>query len=514
MSYLCAVVSDGTLLYTQSGLVWNPATQTTLGTYPLPAIPPVPLPNPVPDDALGLTYFLDTSTRLNDNPAISVDSYNQSTFAAAGSIYFPPFAPGANIATSLALWGSNGFAFFAGGPIINTGQVVLFTTNAIQIPPNPVPAVSSLSPANVTAQGSSFTLSVTGSNFTGGSVVQWNGTALTTTYVSGTQLNAAVPGSDIAQPGTAQVTVLNPLPSGGTSSAVAFTINPTPANANVTPASLMFDSQTVNTTSTAQTVTLGNTGESALTISGIQASGDFSQTNNCSTPVASSTNCTISVTFTPSASGSRQGMLTITDNSANSPQTIALSGTGTAPSFSFSGGSGSNSSQTINSGQTATYNLSVTAASGESGTVNLTCTNAPPYSKCTVNPSSLNLTSGSTANFTVSVATNVSGSTFLLPRRLPRDWPRYFPTIPVGLLWLLALLLLRKLHQQIGRTPAMRLQWASAVAIILIAPFAGCGGGSVTTAPAAVTPAGTYTLDINATQGSVSHTQTITLVVN
>jgi len=94
-------------------------------------------------------------------------------------------------------------------------------------PPNPVPSISSLSPDNTTAGGAAFTLTVNGSNFISGSVVGWNGANRTTTLVSTTQLQAAIPASDIATAGPAQVTVFNPPPGGGPSNALSFTINPT-----------------------------------------------------------------------------------------------------------------------------------------------------------------------------------------------------------------------------------------------------------------------------------------------
>lgn len=90
---------------------------------------------------------------------------------------------------------------------------------------NPVPTISSLSPANATAGTTAFTLAVNGTGFVNGSVVNWNGSARTTRLVSATQLAAAITAADIAAAGTAQVTVLNPAPGGGTSSAKAFAIN-------------------------------------------------------------------------------------------------------------------------------------------------------------------------------------------------------------------------------------------------------------------------------------------------
>lgn len=93
---------------------------------------------------------------------------------------------------------------------------------------NPVPAISSLSPSNVTAGGIGFTLTVFGRNFvsgSAGSVVKWNGSPLATNYVDATRLTATVPAADIASPGTASVTVFNPTLGGGTSNAAIFTVN-------------------------------------------------------------------------------------------------------------------------------------------------------------------------------------------------------------------------------------------------------------------------------------------------
>src|SRR5262249_34977236 len=98
--------------------------------------------------------------------------------------------------------------------------------------------------------------------------------------------------------------------------------------AGLSPTSLTFGSQTVGTTSAAQGLTLSNTGTAALAISGIATSGDFAQTNNCGTSLAAGANCTINVTFTPTATGARTGTLSVTDNAAGSPQTASLSGTG------------------------------------------------------------------------------------------------------------------------------------------------------------------------------------------
>ena len=89
---------------------------------------------------------------------------------------------------------------------------------------DPVPSISSLSPPNATAGGGEFTLMVNGSNFISTSAVLWNGIGYPTSYVSGTQITAAISAADIAIAGTSSVTVVNPAPGGGTSPAASFTI--------------------------------------------------------------------------------------------------------------------------------------------------------------------------------------------------------------------------------------------------------------------------------------------------
>ena len=87
-----------------------------------------------------------------------------------------------------------------------------------------VPALTSLSMSSAAAGGPGFTLTLTGSGFASGSTVLWNGRNRTTSFGSSTRLTATIPASDISTAGTAQVTVVNPSPGGGTSNALAFTI--------------------------------------------------------------------------------------------------------------------------------------------------------------------------------------------------------------------------------------------------------------------------------------------------
>ena len=100
-----------------------------------------------------------------------------------------------------------------------TSNAQTFTIN------NPAPTETSISPTSATAGGAAFALTVNGTGFVSTSVVKFNGAAKSTTFVSATQLTAAITAADIATAGTASVTVTNPAPGGGTSGILSFTIN-------------------------------------------------------------------------------------------------------------------------------------------------------------------------------------------------------------------------------------------------------------------------------------------------
>src|SRR4029077_9889971 len=90
---------------------------------------------------------------------------------------------------------------------------------------NPVPLINQpLVPDAATPGGPGFTLTVNGTGFVTGSVVNWNGSARATTFVSTSQLTTTILASDIATASTASVTVVNPSPGGGMSNTIFFPI--------------------------------------------------------------------------------------------------------------------------------------------------------------------------------------------------------------------------------------------------------------------------------------------------
>jgi hypothetical protein len=226
----------------------------------------------------------------------------------------------------------------AAGTLAAANYTFTFVNGTLTIN-NPLPTVTSLSPSSATAGGAAFTLTVTGTNFVSTSTVQWNGTGLTTTYVSGTELTGSVPASDIATAGTASVTVMNLSPGGGTSSGLTFTTNKPPLVSLSAPG-LSYGIQPLSTTSATQTETITNIGTGNLTISTVTIGGtnasEFAKSADTCTraTVIPNGTCAVSVTFTPSGTGSRTATLSFNDNAVNSPQTVSLSGMGTAVSLS------------------------------------------------------------------------------------------------------------------------------------------------------------------------------------
>jgi hypothetical protein len=206
---------------------------------------------------------------------------------------------------------------FNGTPGGGTSNTAIFTIGTIAT--NPVPTIGSLSPASVTAGAATFTLTVNGTNFISSSVINWNGTALATTFVNGLQLTATVNSSLVAVAGTAPVTVVTPAPGGGTSNALNFTItpvgnNPVPTLVSISPTSV---------TAGAASFTLTATGSNFLNNSVIKWNGTtltttFVSSTQLTALINSSlvtTAGTIPVTiFTPAPGGGTSGAVNFTIN--------------------------------------------------------------------------------------------------------------------------------------------------------------------------------------------------------
>ncbi len=130
------------------------------------------------------------------------------------------------------------FACLAGVSILAMAGCGGVGTNSTPNPPadNPVPSISSLSPASVTMGAAAQTLTINGTGFIPTSSITFNGNAYTVSYVSATQLTIPLGASDQATAGTYAVVVSNPSPGGGVSNSVNFIVNnPVPAITAISP---------------------------------------------------------------------------------------------------------------------------------------------------------------------------------------------------------------------------------------------------------------------------------------
>ncbi len=127
------------------------------------------------------------------------------------------------------IYGAHTLTFYSVDIAGNTESVKTAHVNV----PYPLPTLSTLSPVSTLENGPAFTLTANGTGFSHQSIVKWDGSSLTTTFVSATQLTASVPNALLASPGTVTVTVVNPSPGGGISNGQTFAVLVTRINATV-----------------------------------------------------------------------------------------------------------------------------------------------------------------------------------------------------------------------------------------------------------------------------------------
>ena len=267
--------------------------------------------------------------------------------------------------------------------------------------------------------------------------------------------------------------------------------------------SVDFGNQAVGTSSTAKQVTLTNTGSGALNVTGIVATGDFTESSTCGSSIAINGSCTISIVFTPSAGGPRTGKITLTDNAPDSPQAIALSGGGS--DFSLSS---STPSATAFAGTPVQYAVTVTPTSGFNAQVSLSCQmpSSLAQATCSVSPASVTPNGTDPVQAVVTVTT---AARTIIPPGPKINFPfSHSPELPAS--WLAAVFAAALLALLAARRRRILLSFGLVALSVMMC--VGCGGGRSYSGTG--TPAGTYTLTINGTSGSVVHSTTVQLTVN
>jgi Abnormal spindle-like microcephaly-assoc'd, ASPM-SPD-2-Hydin/Protein of unknown function (DUF1573) len=281
----------------------------------------------------------------------------------------------------------------------------------------------------------------------------------------------------------------------------AVTLNGTglaPPGVSLSPVSaLAFAATAVGSISSAQSVTVTNNGGVSLQLQSIVSTGDFTivaGSNTCGTSIAPGGSCTLQLAFAPSTSGTRSGLLTVTGNATNSPQTLALGGIG----IDFSLAANGSTTATIASGKNAVFPLLLTSLPNVTGTVSFTCSGAPTNATCLITPATTSL--GTTDTVSVTVNTGVS-TTASLRNRL-RQLVFLALLLPIGLL---------QIRRRIKLT-----------AICCLLVLSGCGGdrlipaastGSGGSSAGSVTPSGTYPIVVSGTSAGLVHTVNLTLIV-
>ena len=250
-----------------------------------------------------------------------------------------------------------------------------------------------------------------------------------------------------------------------------------------------------------QTVTLTNNGGLPLAVQSITVTGDFAivaGSNTCGASLAAGSACTVQIVFAPSASATRTGTFTVTDNATTSPQSLQLTGTGVDFTLNANG----STTQTISAGGEAVYPLLLSSAAGVPGAVAFTCSGVPANATCTVNPSSSAL--GATTTITVTVATSVATVELRWPGKQRLSWLACL--LPLGLLGL-------------GGRRARRLGALAMLCCVLL--VAGCSASrmipqstnSSPVSPVTPTPSGSYNIVVSGTSAGLTHSINLTLIV-
>jgi hypothetical protein len=372
------------------------------------------------------------------------------------------------------------------------------------MPGNIQPVVGALSPASASAGGPSFTLGLSGNNFTTSSVVTFNGLAVPAVFSSAAELQASIPASAIAVAGTPIVTVTNPgsVPS----VVVTFTVNnPVPRVSNISPTSAMPGG-------TGLTLDVTGTNFNASSIVVITSSNGL--INGKALPTTSETSSLLHASL-PASDLAQGGKLSVT---VKNP----IPGGGTTSALSFTVDDyaiiASTSSETVTAGQSAVFTLVVAPSDGMySNPVTLMATAPPNDATASFSPSATITpnAASSTLTFTIATKSHAAAGPGFFSRRNRQV---------LLLLWLVGIALASAgfLFRASGRlVQPIVPQFVFALLLVAVAGFVACNGSvggasapaQVNPVPGSGTPSGTYMITVTATSGAITHSTQVTLIV-
>lgn len=145
---------------------------------------------------------------------------------------------GTNVVNTPLTFDAVGTYFDAGLPVGTFVNSTVTVSNN-----NPVPTIASVTPNSAVAGAGATPITVTGTNFVANSEIRINGSGIATTYVNGTTLTATIPAPNLANAAVLNISVFNPLPAGGTSGTLPFTVgNPAPVPTNMSTGAFFWGS--------------------------------------------------------------------------------------------------------------------------------------------------------------------------------------------------------------------------------------------------------------------------------
>jgi hypothetical protein len=281
--------------------------------------------------------------------------------------------------------------------------------------------------------------------------------------------------------------------------------------ATLSPLTIDFGIQGVHSISSPQTLTVINTGGTALSGISVAASQGFAIANNaCTVAIAPGASCMVAVTFAPLATGTQEGTVQVTASGAAAPFNVPVTGVGADFQLSVQGAS----SSTVTGGSSATYQLLLTPVGASAGQITFACTGAPGGSTCSTNPGNVAMT-GTGATATIQVTVTTAATSARSRSKPPWGGSKAPPWSARGFAGaVLACLVLWRRREWAGSLERCRILLVLGA---LCLGLTGCGlsinGGATTTPGSGGNGQGVFTITVAAGAPGITHSVTLNLTV-
>ena len=426
-------------------------------------------------------------------PNCSVPTVLSPNVTCAVSVVFSPTAAGARQATLTAQDNAPGSpqSILLSGNGVSPVAAVTLTPGTLSFATTPLGASSPVQNITVASSGTA-PLNIASVLSSGANQADFQvNSGCSGAYPAGSACNIGVTFSPVgAGQRTATILINDDAPNSPQSvqlTGMAAAPSPGTPVVKLTPNNISFGTVTQGVSVGAQAITLTNAGTGPLHIASVALGGtnlsDFSLINNCSAAAyAVGATCTIAVSLSPLALGTRAAFIVITDDAPNSPQTISLSASINAAVTISPAAPGSNA-VTVTAGQTATFTLQLVPGSGFVGSATFACAGVPKAATCTA--PNVPISGGTPITYAVNVVTTKNSIVTAPPQSPPFPlfiWLRVLSLAFYGGI----LVLLLYLSRSSGQRSLQRALRAAALMVLVYACLyeaAGCGGGAASAVP-------------------------------